>query len=56
MLHLIENITSALDRKELAIGIFLDLSKAFDTINHQILFDKLYHKLYYFRLGKKLLL
>ena len=36
-------ITSAIDRKEFTIGIFLDLSKAFDTVNHKIMFDKLRH-------------
>jgi retron-type reverse transcriptase len=43
LLHLYDKITSAIDRKEFTIGIFLDLSKAFDTINHDILFDKLEH-------------
>lgn len=41
--HLVNKITSAIDRKEVTAGVFLDLSKAFDTINHDILFVKLEH-------------
>jgi hypothetical protein len=33
----------AIDRKEFTVGIFLDLSKVFDTVNHNILFDNLEH-------------
>ncbi len=38
-----DGITSAIDRREFTVGIFLDLSKAFDTVNHDILFHKLQH-------------
>ena len=36
-------VTKALDNGECEIGIFLDFSKAFDTVNHSMLIDKLYH-------------
>lgn len=38
-----EKIKSALDNDELVMGIYLDLKKAFDTVNHEILLDKLNH-------------
>ena len=37
----IEEITMAIDKKQQAIGVFIDLKKAFDTINHDILICKL---------------
>ena len=36
-------IATAIDQNEIAAGVFLDLSKAFDTLNHEILFSKLEH-------------
>ena len=40
---LIDKLTTALENGEFMIGVYLDFSKAFDTINHQILLDELYH-------------
>ena len=37
----IENIQQALDNKLHAVGIFLDFTKAYDVINHNILLYKL---------------
>jgi hypothetical protein len=41
LIKLFDKITHELDNKCYSIGIFLDLSKAFDTIDHNILIDKL---------------
>jgi hypothetical protein len=41
LLKIIDHISRAMDEKEFSIGIFLDLSKAFDTIDHKILLSKL---------------
>ena len=40
-IELVDRIITALDDKKLPISIFMDLSKAFDTLNHEILLCKL---------------
>ena len=39
--RLLDGITSELEQKRHCIGIFIDLSKAFDTLDHSILLSKL---------------
>ncbi|CAL4106886.1 unnamed protein product, partial [Meganyctiphanes norvegica] len=43
LIEIVNNIKTAIDNNKFVCGIFLDLTKAFDTINHQILLDKLHH-------------
>ena len=41
MIEITEKIRDALDKKQFACGIFIDLQKAFNTVNHDILLGKL---------------
>ena len=40
---LMDKFIESLDKGEYIMGIFLDFSKAFDTVDHEILVKKLYH-------------
>ena len=41
LLKIVDKIQSAIDEHDYSCGIFLDFSKAFDTVNHEILLKKL---------------
>ena len=43
LISITENIRKALDDRNTGRGVFVDLQKAFDTVNHQILLAKLNH-------------
>lgn len=43
LVDLTEAIRSAIDNNKFACGIFIDLQKAFDTVDHKILLEKLEH-------------
>ena len=41
LIVLIDKILKKLDNGNFVLGLFLDLSKAFDTVNHEILINKM---------------
>jgi hypothetical protein len=43
LLDLYDKISQNIDDKKYVIGLFIDLQKAFDTIDHKILLEKLFH-------------
>ena len=43
LIILIDKITSTLDNGDFTIAVLIDFRKAFDTVDHEILLDKLYH-------------
>ena len=43
LMLLTDNITKSLENGEFVVGVFLDFSKAFDTVKNDILLTKLHH-------------
>ena len=43
ILDMFDKVSESIDKHEVSIGVFIDLSKAFDTLNHTILLEKLEH-------------
>ena len=45
-IELITKISEAIYKNDYKLGVFLDLAKAFDTVNHENLLRKLDHNLW----------
>ena len=43
LISLIETIKKSLDNDEIVCGVFIDLQRAFDNVNHEILLENLNH-------------
>ena len=43
LIDLVEEISTSLDKKKYTLGVFIDLKKAFDTVNHSVLIEKINH-------------
>ena len=43
LMRMVDDISNEINNTNFSIGIFIDLSKAFDTINHKLVIKKLHH-------------
>ena len=42
LVTLVDKVTEALDNEDYVVGVFLDFSKAFGTVDHSIVLDKIF--------------
>jgi len=43
VLEMTDKINEAMENNQFSVGVFVDLSKAFNTLNHNILLNKLHY-------------
>jgi len=43
VIEVIDNLLFNLENDNISVGIYIDLQKAFDTVNHKILLAKMYN-------------
>ena len=43
IIHLVNDILKSFDSNKYTLGVFIDLTKGFDTVDHNILLRKLFH-------------
>ena len=43
LLRMVNDITREMDNKHFTVGIFIDLPKVFDTVDHSLLLKKMQH-------------
>ena len=43
VLEMTDKINEVMENNQFSVGVFVDLSKACDTLNHNILLNKLYY-------------
>ena len=43
LISLTDRLIESMEKGEITVGIFIDFRKAFDTVNHEISLEKLYH-------------
>ena len=43
LINIVERVRASLDKGEFTCGVIVDLQKAFDTVDHEVLLSKFHH-------------